>query len=136
MRSKKGACARQVPFYIPRLLAGILDICLRGPFGAMPHRLSVKKGPAQGRSPFLFPRSLAGILDVCLRRGKSRDVKERFACANRSFSARIPYLRGFLIFACATITVPSAVAKLSKIPPFSRKIPRHDFHLMPFLHQL
>ena len=33
------------------------------------------------------------------------------------------YLREFLIFACVGITVPSAVAKLSKIPHFLRKIP-------------
>ena len=55
--------------------------------------------------PFYVPQLLAGIPDVCLRRGKSRDVKERFACANRSFSARIPYLRGFLMFACAAASL-------------------------------
>ena len=63
----------------------LILIHLRCPFGAM--QLRQKMNPlTAGLSYFL--NLLARILDICLSCRKSRDVKERFAPANRSFSAR------------------------------------------------
>lgn len=60
-------------------------IHLLRPFGAMQLRQKINPLSA-GLSYFL--KLLSGVFNVCLRRCKSRDVKERFAPANRSFSAR------------------------------------------------
>ena len=63
----------------------LILIHLRCPFGRCS---SGKKINPLTAGLFYFLRLLSGVFNICLRRCKSRDVKERFAPANRSFSAR------------------------------------------------
>ena len=74
----------------------------------------------------------------CNRRQKyaRKRMLARTFFRGRSCRRSLNYLRGFLMFACGAITVPSAVAKLGKIPPFSGKIPHlKHYHFLTLIHQ-